>query len=204
MTGDADSAPGSCRSSPTGARSSRVGRGQRYKTELCRQYEENGKCFYGTRCQFAHGPAELRTVARHPKYKTNLCRTFHSTGLCPYGTRCHFIHNNDDDIRHKSAAAAAVAVAVGLEALLAPLINAGAGIEFDVQQHLLGLLLSALDPAIIRHHLYQPHFGTDVQPSTSFSGEACALADISWRTSCGSVASSTSPSADILNWTSVE
>ena len=77
-----------------------TGRGQhnksagtdRYKTELCRTFEESGRCRYGDKCQFAHGPGELRTVQRHPKYKTDLCRTFHTTGFCPYGSRCHFIH----------------------------------------------------------------------------------------------------------------
>lgn len=68
----------------------------RYKTELCRPYEENGTCKYGDKCQFAHGINELRTLIRHPKYKTELCRTFHTTGFCPYGPRCHFIHNSDD------------------------------------------------------------------------------------------------------------
>lgn len=67
----------------------------RYKTELCRPFEENGTCKYGDKCQFAHGVKELRSMARHPKYKTELCRTFHSTGLCPYGPRCHFIHNSE-------------------------------------------------------------------------------------------------------------
>lgn len=75
--------------SPT---SSRSAKSDRYKTELCRQFSENGICRYGDKCQFAHGSAELHTVSRHPKYKTNLCRTFHSTGFCPYGARCHFIH----------------------------------------------------------------------------------------------------------------
>ncbi len=27
----------------------------RYKTELCRPYQENGSCKYGEKCQFAHG-----------------------------------------------------------------------------------------------------------------------------------------------------
>nr|ALK28649.1 zinc finger protein 36 C3H type-like 3 [Reithrodontomys fulvescens] len=65
----------------------------RYKTELCRPFEESGICRYGHKCQFAHGSRELRTLLRHPKYKTEPCRTFHSSGFCPYGTRCHFIHN---------------------------------------------------------------------------------------------------------------
>ncbi|CAH6780027.1 mRNA decay activator protein ZFP36L3 [Phodopus roborovskii] len=66
---------------------------ERYKTELCRPFEESGICRYGNKCQFAHGSRELRTLSRHPKYKTEPCRTFHSIGFCPYGTRCHFIHN---------------------------------------------------------------------------------------------------------------
>lgn len=65
----------------------------RYKTELCRPFEENGKCKYGDKCQFAHGIHEIRNLQRHPKYKTELCRTYHTVGICPYGPRCHFIHS---------------------------------------------------------------------------------------------------------------
>lgn len=68
----------------------------RYKTELCRPFEENGACKYGDKCQFAHGIHELRSLSRHPKYKTELCRTFHTIGFCPYGPRCHFIHNAEE------------------------------------------------------------------------------------------------------------
>jgi len=64
----------------------------RYKTELCRQFSENGECKYGDKCQFAHGYNDLKDVNRHPKYKTDYCKTFHSKGFCPYGPRCHFIH----------------------------------------------------------------------------------------------------------------
>uniref|UniRef100_UPI0037E72CFC mRNA decay activator protein ZFP36L1 n=1 Tax=Semicossyphus pulcher TaxID=241346 RepID=UPI0037E72CFC len=68
----------------------------RYKTELCRTFEESGTCKYGAKCQFAHGLDELRGLSRHPKYKTEPCRTFHTIGFCPYGARCHFIHNADE------------------------------------------------------------------------------------------------------------
>lgn len=68
----------------------------RYKTEMCRPFQENGTCKYGDKCQFAHGNQELRTVSRHPKYKTDLCRTYHSVGFCPYGPRCHFVHALDE------------------------------------------------------------------------------------------------------------
>ncbi|XP_076002440.1 mRNA decay activator protein ZFP36 [Genypterus blacodes] len=66
----------------------------RYKTELCRGFQETGSCKYGTKCQFAHGEEELRGLYRHPKYKTEHCRTFYNFGYCPYGARCHFIHEN--------------------------------------------------------------------------------------------------------------
>lgn len=79
----------------------------RYKTELCRPFEESGVCKYGDKCQFAHGYQELRTLTRHPKYKTELCCTFHTTGLCPYGSRCHFIHNPDEN-RNKMISSGAI------------------------------------------------------------------------------------------------
>lgn len=65
----------------------------RYKTEMCRPYQDEGVCKYGEKCQFAHGAEELRSVNRHPKYKTDLCKTYHKKGFCPYGPRCHFIHD---------------------------------------------------------------------------------------------------------------
>ncbi|CDQ66158.1 mRNA decay activator protein ZFP36L1 [Oncorhynchus mykiss] len=70
----------------------------RYKTEMCRTYEESGTCKYGAKCQFAHGTDEQRDLSRHPKYKTEPCRTFHTIGFCPYGARCHFIHNADEQL----------------------------------------------------------------------------------------------------------
>ena len=69
----------------------------RYKTELCRQFSENGECKYGDKCQFAHGMNDLKDVNRHPKYKTDFCKTFHSKGFCPYGPRCHFIHDLNEN-----------------------------------------------------------------------------------------------------------
>ncbi|XP_065585953.1 proline-rich protein 36-like [Cyrtonyx montezumae] len=63
-----------------------------YKTELCRPFTATGHCRYGARCQFAHGPEELRGLRRHPKYRTQPCSTFQRCGTCPYGSRCHFLH----------------------------------------------------------------------------------------------------------------
>jgi hypothetical protein len=65
-----------------------------YKTELCRTWEETGACRYNSKCQFAHGAAELRAIERHPKYKTQMCRTFWEKGTCPYGKRCCFLHSS--------------------------------------------------------------------------------------------------------------
>ncbi|KTW28121.1 hypothetical protein T552_01981 [Pneumocystis carinii B80] len=66
-----------------------------YKTELCRNWEENRECRYGLKCQFAHGYSELRNLLRHPKYKTSPCKTFMEIGFCPYGQRCCFSHVKD-------------------------------------------------------------------------------------------------------------
>lgn len=101
----------------------------RYKTELCRPYEENGSCKYGDKCQFAHGYAELRNLARHPKYKTELCRTFHTIGFCPYGPRCHFIHNFEEARIHNQKVAAQLTGGSTTQANLVglnPLMNAAA------------------------------------------------------------------------------
>lgn len=75
----------------------------RYKTELCRQFIENGGCKYGDKCQFAHGMPDLKDVNRHPKYKTDYCKTFHSKGFCPYGPRCHFIHELNEKVDGNSS-----------------------------------------------------------------------------------------------------
>jgi len=65
----------------------------RYKTELCRTFVETGRCNYNTKCQFAHGAQDMRSLLHHPKYKTELCRAFHTVGLCQYGPRCHYVHS---------------------------------------------------------------------------------------------------------------
>jgi len=68
-----------------------------YKTELCKSWIESGTCRYGDKCQFAHGPEELRPIYRHPKYKTEVCKTFHNYGTCPYGKRCRFVHHSPNE-----------------------------------------------------------------------------------------------------------
>lgn len=66
-----------------------------YKTELCKNWKENGCCPYNKKCQFAHGKCDLRERERHQKYKSSLCKKFHGRkGTCTYGSRCHFIHND--------------------------------------------------------------------------------------------------------------
>jgi tristetraprolin len=98
----------------------------RYKTELCRPYEENGACKYGDKCQFAHGYSELRNLARHPKYKTELCRTFHTIGFCPYGPRCHFIHNFEEARIHNQKVSAQLGSTQPSIISLNPLMNMAA------------------------------------------------------------------------------
>jgi hypothetical protein len=35
---------------------------QKYKTSLCRHYEQQGSCTLGDNCSFAHGQHELRAM----------------------------------------------------------------------------------------------------------------------------------------------
>eukprot|EP00188_Purpureofilum_apyrenoidigerum_P005822 Plantae.Rhodophyta-Purpureofilum_apyrenoidigerum.ctg8033.p2 GENE.Plantae.Rhodophyta-Purpureofilum_apyrenoidigerum.ctg8033~~Plantae.Rhodophyta-Purpureofilum_apyrenoidigerum.ctg8033.p2 ORF type:complete len:131 (+),score=13.99 Plantae.Rhodophyta-Purpureofilum_apyrenoidigerum.ctg8033:357-749(+) len=65
---------------------------EKYKTEMCRSFQDYGTCRYGSKCQFAHGCDELRQIDRHPKYRTKKCKNFEETGTCTYGVRCRFIH----------------------------------------------------------------------------------------------------------------
>ena len=64
-----------------------------YRTVMCKTFMSTGNCHYGAKCQFAHGPEELRCISRHPLYKTSPCKTFDLTGHCPYGSRCRYLHN---------------------------------------------------------------------------------------------------------------
>jgi len=65
----------------------------KYKTEVCRYWAENGYCEFGDSCAFAHGGSEIRQksfVANN--FKTKRCVAYHETGYCVYGVRCQFLH----------------------------------------------------------------------------------------------------------------
>lgn len=64
------------------------------KTEMCRNWELTGACYFKDTCSFAHGAHEL-VKKKHvpPNFKTKACVQFHETGFCPYGNRCQFLHS---------------------------------------------------------------------------------------------------------------
>jgi len=65
----------------------------KYKTELCRNFEQTGFCKFTNRCAFAHGMHELKEKIFLPSnYKTKLCKQFTKYMYCPYGQRCQFLH----------------------------------------------------------------------------------------------------------------
>jgi hypothetical protein len=68
-------------------------RDPKYKTELCKKFEETGKCPYGFKCRFAHGKEELNSKNTGNNYKKKSCKTFLENGFCPYGSRCSFKHD---------------------------------------------------------------------------------------------------------------
>ena len=66
----------------------------KYKTELCKAYEETQFCTYGNKCRFAHGKKELFQKAENiANYKKNECKSFFKDNYCNYGSRCLFKHS---------------------------------------------------------------------------------------------------------------
>ena len=66
----------------------------KYKTELCKFYEINGRCKFGEACIFAHGRENLReNQCKKSGYKKRPCVNFFDKGYCMYGNRCQFSHN---------------------------------------------------------------------------------------------------------------
>lgn len=65
----------------------------KYKTELCKKFQNTGKCPYGYKCRFAHGKEELLAKLQGNNYKKKPCKSFTIKGFCPYGSRCSFRHD---------------------------------------------------------------------------------------------------------------
>ena len=83
----------------------------KYKTSLCKHYNTTQGCSYGDKCQFAHGPEELRLNSGQPmnfvnpmsmnqnmdkiqnnilNYKIAKCRNWEKHKSCKYGKKCTF------------------------------------------------------------------------------------------------------------------
>eukprot|EP00344_Euplotes_crassus_P000640 CAMPEP_0196994196 /NCGR_PEP_ID=MMETSP1380-20130617/482_1 /TAXON_ID=5936 /ORGANISM="Euplotes crassus, Strain CT5" /LENGTH=290 /DNA_ID=CAMNT_0042409501 /DNA_START=367 /DNA_END=1239 /DNA_ORIENTATION=+ len=87
--------------SPNSEAASQMGNTKRpapnkYKTEICRNWQLEGYCRFGDECTFAHGGDELNRKATMPlNYKTKVCKQFtEEPYYCPYGEKCQFIHVN--------------------------------------------------------------------------------------------------------------
>ncbi len=70
-----------------------------YKTEICKNFELNKNCRFGSQCCYAHGKEELRkkTVFKD-HYKTKICKHFHTSGFCAYSSRCQYFHLTNERI----------------------------------------------------------------------------------------------------------
>ena len=65
----------------------------KFKTEICKFWQNSGTCEYSDSCSFAHGSHELQQkIDLHKNYKTKQCKRFHKDLYCPYGSRCQFLH----------------------------------------------------------------------------------------------------------------
>lgn len=83
---------------------------------LCKHFSTPEGCSYGDKCQYAHGPQELRTFMGnipqsqignpHPNlqgqtlqknplnYKIVKCKNFEKTGTCKYNSHCTYAHGD--------------------------------------------------------------------------------------------------------------
>ena len=80
---------------------------------LCKNFASDKGCSYGDKCQFAHGPAELRApitqqgmtgsaAQKNPlNFKIVKCKNFERDGNCKYGAQCTFAHG-DSELRTKT------------------------------------------------------------------------------------------------------
>ena len=67
---------------------------KKYRTELCKYFEINGRCKFGENCIFAHGKENLReNLCKKSGYKKRPCVNFFDKGFCMYGNRCQFSHD---------------------------------------------------------------------------------------------------------------
>ena len=66
---------------------------EKFRTEMCKNYELTGECRFGDNCSFAHSKNNLMIKTDLPcKYKTKMCKKYQTNGYCPYGQRCMFMH----------------------------------------------------------------------------------------------------------------
>ncbi len=84
---------------------------------ICKHYNTTQGCSYGDKCQFAHGPQELKIYnpnsfsdnqidfSKNQKslvnYKIVKCKNWEKDGTCKYGKHCTFAHG-DDELRSKN------------------------------------------------------------------------------------------------------
>ena len=67
------------------------------KTEICKNWELFGDCYFKNNCSFAHGEYDLRNKLtriydKNKKFKTKPCRSFIDKSYCPFGNRCQYTH----------------------------------------------------------------------------------------------------------------
>lgn len=66
---------------------------QKYKTELCKNFDIYGYCKWGDNCFFAHSKSELKSKTMTTQfYKTKVCKNYHTIGFCPYASKCQYFH----------------------------------------------------------------------------------------------------------------
>ncbi len=66
------------------------------KTELCKYFELNGECRFGSQCAFAHGKSELKAKEeKKSEFRNKPCNKYYMLGHCSYGLKCKYLHTKE-------------------------------------------------------------------------------------------------------------
>ncbi len=86
----------------------------KYKTELCKTFEETGFCPYVNKCRFAHGKNELFNKSLNVNnYKVKKCKSFYCETFCIYGSRCLFKHSDEKENIERSSFSLRISYIIG-------------------------------------------------------------------------------------------
>ncbi len=77
---------------------SNLPKNQRYKTQLCKNFELDNSCKWGKNCSFAHGLSEMKINSKDLTFNNQIvCKDYYELLDCHQNPFCPFLHIRRDD-----------------------------------------------------------------------------------------------------------